>query len=297
MAKIYSKNTHVDEVLVGDEIYNIKDSEGAIIHGDVVIELASTVAVAGTAENAEVMNNIEEGIDDLDDLLDTVNTQVNTNGVPKVRETGGPAVLTVGAIPDGSILVRSGTGLVGKTVSEMQVLLNPYALIGGVLHKQLFIGGWKPTVTNPCADPVPLEMPTNKNVYDVCYFDKDTDEFARASLPLPQDYTGGVVYAQPYWTHPAAAAYKVSWALQGVAIADDGTLDVAQGTAQVSLDEGGTTYDLYIGPLTSAITIAGTPAAGKLVNWRTYRDANDATNDTLGVDAGLIGWIVWYPVR
>ena len=184
-----------------------------------------------------------------------------------------------------------------KTLAETQVVLNPYALIGGVLHKQLWIGGWKPTVTAPCAYPARIEMGTNKNVYDYLAFNKDTDQFAYANIPLPQDYSGGVVYAKPYWLHPAATAYKASWGLQGVAVADDGVLDVAQGTAQVSLDEGGTTSDLYIGPVTAAITIAGTPAAGKLVNWRCYRDADDATNDTLDVNAYLLGWMIWYPVR
>lgn len=165
-------------------------------------------------------------------------------------------------------------------------------------YRQLWIGGWKPTKTNGCAASVELEMATNKNVYDVLGFDKDAVEYARANIPLPDDYLDGTtIFGKPYWAHPSTTTnFKVSWALQGVAIGDDDTMDVAQGTQQISNDTGGTTSDLYKGPLTPAITIAGTPAAGELVNFRCSRVATDGTNDTLAVDAYLLGWMIWYKV-
>ena len=186
--------------------------------------------------------------------------------------------------------------VLGITSATGQMIEVKY--ISGVPHKQLWIGGWKPTITAGCSASDRIEMGTNKNVYDYLPFDGGSvDENAYANIPLPQDYTGGVIYAKPYWTHPATTTnFKVAWGLQAVAIDNDGALDVAQGTAQTSLDEGGTTSDLYIGPQTSAITIAGTPTAGKLVNWNCYRDASDTTNDTLAVDAYLLGWMIWYPV-
>ncbi len=169
--------------------------------------------------------------------------------------------------------------------------------ISGVLHKQLWIGGWKPTVTSGCAASAPIEMATNKNVYDYCAFDKATIEYAYANIPMPDDYSGGTIYAKFYWLHPATTTnFGVSWGLQAVAMSNDDALDVAQGTAKYANDVGGTTYDLYISPLTAAITIAGTPVAGDLVQFRASRKADDATNDTLDVDAYLIGVMVWYPV-
>ena len=77
---------------------------------------------------------------------------------------------------------------------------------------------------------------------------------------------------------------------------NDDTLDAAQGTAKYANDTGGTTSDLYISPLTAAITLAGTPVAGDLVQFRASRKANDGTNDTLAVDAYLLGAMIWYPV-
>lgn len=164
-------------------------------------------------------------------------------------------------------------------------------------YKNLWIGGWRPTLTTGCAASTQLEMGTNKNVYDVPAFDASTIEYAYANVPMPLDYNGGVITAKFYWTHPATTTnFKVSWGLQGVAITDDDTLDVAQGTAGYANDTGGTTSDLYITGDTSDITIAGTPTAGKLVHFRALRKADDATNDTLAVDAYLIGVLIKYGV-
>lgn len=162
--------------------------------------------------------------------------------------------------------------------------------------KQFWVAGFKPTLTNGCASPAQIEMGTNKNVYDYCAFDKDAIEYAYANTPLPSDYTGGLVYYQVFWLHPAATAYLVSWGLQGVAITNDGALDVAQGTAVYSRDTGGTTSDLYQSPISTGVTIAGTPAAGKYVQFRIQRQATEGTYDTLDVDAYLLGALIWYPV-
>lgn len=163
--------------------------------------------------------------------------------------------------------------------------------------KNLWVGGWKPCLTNGCAAAAQLEMGTNKNVVDYVAFDKDAIEYAYVNVPMPLDYDGGVITAKFYWLHPAATAFKVSWGLQGIAITDGDALDVAQGTAIYANDEGGTTSDLYISPDTADITIGGTPAAGKMIQFRVSRKADDGTNDTLDVDAYLLGVLIKYGVE
>jgi len=75
------------------------------------------VVVAGTAENAAVLNNMEEGIDTLD-------TEVNQDGVPIIKTTtGGGTALAVGAIADGDFVKRSGAGLVGNTTAQVKTTL------------------------------------------------------------------------------------------------------------------------------------------------------------------------------
>lgn len=78
MAKLYTKNTPdwADEILSTDERYDILTDAGAAINSNVQINLISTVAQAGTAVDATRMNNIEDGLDAVDTLLDEVNTEL-----------------------------------------------------------------------------------------------------------------------------------------------------------------------------------------------------------------------------
>ena len=94
---------------------------------------------------------------------------------------------------------------------------------------------------------------------------------------------------QPLWSHPSTTTnFGVVFGLAGIARSDDDAGDVAFGTAQTSTDTGGTTNDIYVGPESSAITIAGTPAAGDSVQFQINRTVADGS-DTMAVDARLHG--------
>lgn len=66
MAKLYTKNTWQDEILSGDERYDIKENGGASFKTNMQIILSTIVSQVGTALTAALMNNIETGLDDLD---------------------------------------------------------------------------------------------------------------------------------------------------------------------------------------------------------------------------------------
>lgn len=158
----------------------------------------------------------------------------------------------------------------------------------------LSAAGITPRTTNPCGDPVAVEMSTNKNNLKAAAFDQNTQEFGQWVHALPSDYGGGTVTATFYWTANSTSANSVVWGLQAVAMADDDTLDVAFGTAQEVADANkAAAYDHNISAASSAITIAGSPAAGELVNWQIYRDPADGS-DTLAADALLIGVMITY---
>lgn len=117
-------------------------------------------------------------------------------------------------------------------------------------------------------------------------FDKDADENAQWTVVMPSDWDGGTVTAVPYWTCTGGATGQtVVFAVQGVAYGDSDAINASWGTAQTSTDTWITDYDVHIGPATSAITLAGTPAASELVQFRCYRDVSA---DDLGVDALLL---------
>jgi hypothetical protein len=80
----------------------------------------------------------------------------------------------------------------------------------------------------------------------------------------------------------------VVWALQAVASSNDDTLDVAFGTEQTSTDTFLATWDEHTGPESSAITIAGTPAANDYINFQIKRNVADGS-DTFAADAFLLG--------
>jgi hypothetical protein len=126
---------------------------------------------------------------------------------------------------------------------------------------------------------------------DVAYlaFDPSTEEHAQFAIAMPPSWDEGTVTFVPRWMHPAAATnFGVCWKLRAVAVSNDDSLVASFGTAQSSVDTGGTTSDAYAGPESAAITIAGTPQPSDLVLFDFYRDPLDA-GDTLAVDAWLVG--------
>ena len=77
MAKLYSKNTWTDEVLANAAKYLVKDDNGDTVYNQALIELATEVITAGSPVNALRMNNIENGIDALDDEIVTLNNGID----------------------------------------------------------------------------------------------------------------------------------------------------------------------------------------------------------------------------
>ena len=145
-----------------------------------------------------------------------------------------------------------------------------------------------PRTTNGAAIGL-VEMTTNKNMVYTLDFDASTQEFAQFDIRMPKSWNEGTITFIPVWSHAATVTnFGVVWGLDAVAISDDDAMDVAFGTAQTSTDTGGTTNDSYQGPESAAITVAGTPAAGDLVQYRIHRDPSDG-GDTLAVDARLHG--------
>jgi hypothetical protein len=147
-------------------------------------------------------------------------------------------------------------------------------------------GGW-PSTTTGCAANAKVETGTNKLNYYALDFDAATQEYAEWSVIMPSDYNAGTVTAVFYWT-AASGSGDVVWGLQAMSGGNDDALDIAYGTAQEVTDTLIAAGDVHVTAATSAITIAGTPAAGDFVNFRVYRKAADGA-DTLAADARLLG--------
>jgi len=119
-----------------------------------------------------------------------------------------------------------------------------------------------------------------------------TQEYAQFSLAFPKGWDEGTVTFIPFYVVSAAVSTTVRWNLAGVALSNDDALDTAFGTAVNSDDTyTGTSGDVAVGPESSAMTIAGTPAEGDLCYFRVGRDPD---NDTTSQDARLVGIKVLY---
>lgn len=152
-----------------------------------------------------------------------------------------------------------------------------------------------PRLTNGCANIAYITGAANQPDVPFLAFDPDAVEFAEFMIPaMPKSWDEGTITFRVEWSHAATATnFKAAFNLQAVAVSNDDTLLVNFGTAIQVNDTGGTTSDLYITDESSAVTIAGTPAAEDMVLFRLSRVATDGTNDTLAVDARVHGITIY----
>lgn len=136
------------------------------------------------------------------------------------------------------------------------------------------------------------ESTTNKVMTKSLDFDTATQEFAQFNVRFPKSWDEGTVTFAPVWT-AASGSGGVVFGLAGVALSDDDAIDTAYGAAQTSTDTLITANDIHVGPASSAITIAGTPAVGDWVSFQVNRTVSDGS-DTLGVDARLLGVVLLF---
>jgi len=149
-----------------------------------------------------------------------------------------------------------------------------------------------PTETNG-AERNTVETTSGRPDMQVLDFDKDSDEFAQFSIAFPKQYNLGTVTFQFFWSGLAATT-GVSMQLQGVAMNDNETIDVAYGTAVVVDDDAqGAVEELLVSAESGAVTIAGTPADNDLTYFRVGRDVSDSNDDMAG-DCRLHGIKVFY---
>lgn len=136
------------------------------------------------------------------------------------------------------------------------------------------------------------ESVTNKVMSKTLLFDATTPEYCQFDLGTGNSWDGGTISARFVWSHGATTVnFKTRWGVRALALGDGDPRDTAFGVAQYVNDTGGTTDDDNITDETPAVTASNSPAAGKRLIVEFLRKADDAVEDTLAVDAALIG--VW----
>ena len=143
--------------------------------------------------------------------------------------------------------------------------------------------------TSNGADPQQVETTAGRPELKVLDFDASTDEFAQFSVAFPKSWNEGTITFQYFWTPSNTNTGNCAMELMGVACGDSDTIDVAYGTAIQVLDAGiGTVEDQQVSAVSSAITIAGSPAVDQQTYFQLYRFAADVA-DTFTGDARVLG--------
>lgn len=150
-----------------------------------------------------------------------------------------------------------------------------------------------PSITAPATRNY-YEGPANKGSFFYFEFDKATVE--NVEVDIPDFPTTTFTYILHYRNAVLSATnQKVAWCVQGAFYnnADLRVLDQAFGTAVQVNSPGGDTA--LVGPVlystdeSGAVTPGGAWRASNYLKLRIYRNATDATNDTLDADAHLLG--------
>ncbi len=145
-----------------------------------------------------------------------------------------------------------------------------------------------PSTTNPCSDLTQVETTALRPDLKVLDFADGADDFAQFSVAFPKSWNEGTVTFQPFWTVTGTNTGTVAWQLAGVAITNDESINTAFGTqvATTALAFSGTSNDLMVSAESSAVTIAGSPAAADMCFFQINRDISA---DTQTGDARLLG--------
>ena len=119
-------------------------------------------------------------------------------------------------------------------------------------------------------------------------FDKDSDEFAQFAIAFPKSWNEGTVTFQAFFTAASTNTGTTAFVLNAVALADNGDLNTAFGTAvgPTAKAMSGTSNDLAVTAESGAVTIAGSPSTDEYVFFQIMRDVSA---DSLTADAKLLG--------
>ncbi len=201
----------------------------------------------------------------------TAALQRSALGLATVASSGSAADLGSGTLPD----------------ARLSSAATPY----GKQNVPVPAGAMYARTTNGAASGT-VETTTNKVMLKTWDFDTSTQEFVQFAIRMPKSWNEGTVTFSYQWKHAATTTnFGVAFSAAGGAFSNDDAMDTAFGTAVVVTDTGGTTNDMYESAESSAITIAGSPAAGDWVIFQIARVPSDG-GDTMAIDAGLLGIIL-----
>jgi len=206
-----------------------------------------------------------------------------TGNNPKLSATGDDSNIGIDLITKGTGVIRAEDG--GGTVAAVKIAGKETIWIPA----QAMYGA-----TTNGADPQQVETTATRPDLKVLDFDAGTAEYAQFAIAMPKSWNLGTVTYQVFWSPSNTNTGNAIFGLQGLACTEGDTADAVFGTAQEVTDAGiGTVEDVQMTAVSSAMTIAGSPADDDQCFFQLYRDAADGS-DTFTGDARVLGIKLFY---
>lgn len=144
-----------------------------------------------------------------------------------------------------------------------------------------------PTTTTGCAALAKVEAASNDVDYWVLDFDTTTAESAFFTIRMPDNWNASTVTFQFIWTNAAGLTTEtVVWGIKGRCYADSDAIDQAYGSEITTTDTWLAQNDIHISAESTAVTPAGTLAAGQ---WAQFKITRKTASDNMTGDARLMG--------
>jgi hypothetical protein len=152
-----------------------------------------------------------------------------------------------------------------------------------------------PSTTTGCSALTQVETTAGRPDLKVLDFADGADSYAQFSIAMPSYWNEGTITFKSYFTVTGTNTGTVQFALEGLAVSSDDTINTAFSNPAVhtALAHSGTSNDLMVSAESAACTVQGSPAAGDNVFFRITRDIS---GDTQTGAARLIGIKILYTV-
>ena len=256
------------------------------------------VAVTSTATELNVLDGITAVVGELN-ALDLGSTAVGTAIASKAvildsnKDYTGLRNFTITGELDAATLDISGNADIDGTLEADAITMDGTAVkTVGLENMWIPATAMTPSESNGCGSITSVETSSGRPDLIVLDFDKDSDEFAHFSVAMPKSWNEGTITFQAYWTSSSTNTGTVAWAMSGVSVGDNDTIDVNYGTEVVATAKAhsGTAEDLNISAVSGNLTVANA-AADELAFFEIFRDvsADDHT-----ADARLLGVKIFY---
>ena len=201
-------------------------------------------------------------------------------------------------VSDAGTIKRMDVSLIADAIDGAGIDASAGTLVNAAIGKQSMwvpASAMYPSTTTGCSALTQVETTEGRPDLKVLDFADGADSYAQFSIAMPSFWNEGTITFQSYFTVTGTNTGTVQFALEGLAVTSDDTINTAFSNPAVhtALAHSGTSNDLMVSAESAACTVQGSPAAGDNVFFRITRDVS---GDTQTGAVRLIGIKIFYTV-